>query len=510
MSETSAAVPGGRLVNVTLRYGSGERQFAYLAYPSDQGSVDLVVWVHGGGFVAGSALGGSSARVMDFFLANGFAVASIEYRLCPEVNWTQLLGDIVDGVETVYRYLEERNVKIGLSIYVGSSAGAIAGAVLLYAPPSSALDLSHYFDGFIGFSGGYCASQAAPNPSGKASRCNITVNEMMPFDKSGMHLHRRIPALLVNGIYDYLLDGYAGRDNYNHQAACMAKWLGSNNVEVSVVNLPSGHSTIKWLIAGSPEVIQALQGFLERLGWRGSLASPSGLVAYWSFDEVRGRIVVDERGAANGVIQGRVYRIAGIRREALLFNGSGYVRFSRDTASLLGSLREGSISLWFKYEEPPNEQKVLPIFYLGKASEAGEDNMFIIEIGHARPGNRKLYVTWVIGGRPALCFDTGFNLQPGKWYHLVVVVGGEGNTAYLNGEELVNRHYNFGGPEQKLFLADIPAKESVAIGYGKTASSITPHFLKYYGAIDEIRIYSKPLTSQEVRQLYLASHPRQG
>ncbi len=97
--------------------------------------------------------------------------------------------------------------------------------------------------------------------------------------------------------------------------------------------------------------------------------------------------------------------------------------------------------------------------------------MFIIEIGHARQGNRKLYVTWVINGRPVLCFDSGFNLMPGKWYHLVVVVSKGDNTAYLNGKEIINRHYNFGSSQKSLFLAVIPIKEMVAIGYGKTAVS---------------------------------------
>ncbi|HDI74727.1 MAG TPA: LamG domain-containing protein, partial [Thermoprotei archaeon] len=69
-----------------------------------------------------------------------------------------------------------------------------------------------------------------------------------------------------------------------------------------------------------------------------------------------------------------------------------------------------------------------------------------------------------MNGKPVLCFDSRFNLKLGKWYHLVVTVSDQGNTAYLNGVELTDRHYNFGSPKMRLFLADIPSKELLAIG----------------------------------------------
>jgi len=465
--------------------------------------VNLIVWVHGGGFVGGSALGGISSKVIEFFSKNGFAVASVEYRLCPKVNWNQLLKDIADGIKIAYKYLSEKGIKVNLSIYVGSSAGAIAGAVLIYAPPNNTLDISSYFNGFVGFSGGYCAYYAASDPYEKTSKCHITIDEMMPFGNRTLPPPRKVPALLINGIYDSLLDKYAGKDNYNHHVACMAKWLRENGIDVSVVNLPTGHGTIKWLFAGSPTVLHALQTFLERLGWKGKLRPLSDLVAYWSLDKLKGKPILDNLGIANGIVIGKLYSVKGVSGKAIFFNGSGYVKFGKDVTGLLGEFKEGSISLWFKFEDVLDKERILPIFYLGIASEKERDNMFIIEIGHAKPNNRKLYVTWIINGRPVLCFDSGFNLEPGKWYHLVVVVSKKGNTAYLNGEELTKRHYNFGNSRMSLFLADIPTKDMVAIGYGKTGNKITTRFCKFYGVIDEVRIYSRPLTSQEIKQLYL-------
>ncbi len=168
----------------------------------------------------------------------------------------------------------------------------------------------------------------------------------------------------------------------------------------------------------------------------------------------------------------------------------------------LGGLREGTIVIRFKYDYTLDQQEIEPLFYYGIASESEQDNMFVIEIGHNNPRNTRLYATWVINGRPRLCFDSRVNLKPGKWYEFTVVAGLTGNTGYLNGAEMTARHYNFGGPEMALFLASVPVQEFGAIGYGKTARGKSPHFVYFKGEIDEVLIYDRPLTNVEIRALY--------
>lgn len=58
-----------------------------------------------------------------------------------------------------------------------------------------------------------------------------------------------------------------------------------------------------------------------------------------------------------------------------------------------------------------------------------------------------------------MCYDSNVNLAENKWHHFAVVVGPDGNTGYLNGKEITNRHYNFGNSKDKSFLDDIPKKE---------------------------------------------------
>lgn len=193
----------------------------------------------------------------------------------------------------------------------------------------------------------------------------------------------------------------------------------------------------------------------------------------------------------NGSIVGNIY----VRNGAITSfhtNGSGYLNLS-GTIPLLSNLTEGSISLLFRYEE--TDQNVLPILYFG---DREGKSLFIIEIGHNGENNRRLYITWIPeGNKPTLCFDSGFNLKPGRWYHLVVVVSENGNTAYLNGREMTWRHYNFGNESMRLFFADIPEKELFTLGYGKTADSVTPEFLYFHGDIADLRIYPWPLSAEE-------------
>lgn len=153
----------------------------------------------------------------------------------------------------------------------------------------------------------------------------------------------------------------------------------------------------------------------------------------------------------NGTLIGNVTAYGRV----LHFDGNGYVDLSNAIGEI-SDMKVGAISLVFRYEE--TDQNVLPILYFG---DREGKSLFIIEIGHNGENNRRLYVTWIPeGDKPALCFDSGFNLKPGRWYHLVVVVSEDGNTAYLNGREMTWRHYNFGNESMRLFCVDIPGRSS--------------------------------------------------
>ncbi len=85
-----------------------------------------------------------------------------------------------------------------------------------------------------------------------------------------------------------------------------------------------------------------------------------------------------------------------------------------------------------------------------------------------------------------------------EWHHYVAVVGDNFNTGYFDGVEMTGRRYNFGNSSDSQFFADAIAHEKMWLGKGHWDNT-TQYF---DGTIDELRIYDKALTSDEVLDLY--------
>ncbi|MHA2031345.1 MAG: LamG domain-containing protein [Candidatus Kariarchaeaceae archaeon] len=234
----------------------------------------------------------------------------------------------------------------------------------------------------------------------------------------------------------------------------------------------------------------------------------NGLVAQWGFDEESGSSIVDNSVYdSKGSLQGPE-RILGPIDKALEFDGvDDYVEILEDGSAPthLSSVGEGSFSIWFNLDEIPLERGIAPLFYYGgfnpcpNTADAANQG-FIIEIGHGRFGSHRIYFTTFADGceYPSFCVDTRHRLFEDQWYHFTVVVEENYNTLYLNGKELVDRHYNFGSETSSEFLADAVARETIWLGKGYWNAQ--PQY--FDGSLDEIRIYDRPLSKNEILDLY--------
>jgi hypothetical protein len=86
------------------------------------------------------------------------------------------------------------------------------------------------------------------------------------------------------------------------------------------------------------------------------------------------------------------------------------------------------------------------VFYFGN-NGGPETDSFHVEVGHFNDSQQQqLYFTFMKAGRVVLCYDSsGFELlKTDTWYHFVGVVGADYNTGFLDGREMVGRHYNVG------------------------------------------------------------------
>jgi hypothetical protein len=252
-----------------------------------------------------------------------------------------------------------------------------------------------------------------------------------------------------------------------------------------------------------------------------SVNGQSKLIGYWSFDESSGDTIYDQSGNGyHGTING-AERVPGIKGQAISFKGNENNSIKNSQASgdyaeitgagsgppdILSELEYGSISIWFRVEEIPTEYGIAPLFYYGMSGMCdffdAANKGLILELGHSPifPGSRELFFTiWKNGCTfPSFCYDTGFPVSEGEWHHFVAVVGEDYNTGYFDGEELTQRDYNFGGDYTSQFFADALAHEELWLGRGHWDG--TTQFFK--GEIDELRIYSKPLSKEDVKRLY--------
>lgn len=233
-------------------------------------------------------------------------------------------------------------------------------------------------------------------------------------------------------------------------------------------------------------------------------------VAHWSFNKIKGDTIFDESPYANHGTNYGADIIDGVHGKALSFNGiSDYARIPADgqnPPAVLKTLGMGSISVWFRVDEIPMHYGIAPIFYYGSEGKCdffdAANQGLIIEVGHSpiHYASKRVYFTiWKNGCTyPSFCYDSREGISTEQWHHLVVVVGEDYNTGYLNGVEMTDRRYNFGNSSYSQFFEDAVVHEKLWLGKGHWDRT-DQHF---NGAIDELSIYNYPLSSNEVKTLY--------
>lgn len=241
-----------------------------------------------------------------------------------------------------------------------------------------------------------------------------------------------------------------------------------------------------------------------------NLGAQDGLVGHWSFDELDGQRFSDHSSFnIPGINQGGVL-VEGKKGKALYFNGDSDYGIISNEFSLppdhLKALGSGSISFWFRVDHIPLVHGIAPLFYYGNQTacdffDAANEGL-IIEVGHSPVHwqSEWLYFTmWKNGCTyPSFCFDSRTAISVGEWHHIVVVVGEDYNTGFLDGVEMTNRSYNFGNASYSQFFEDAITHEVLWLGRGHWDR--TEQYLE--GAMDELMIFDRPLGAEEVAAIY--------
>ena len=256
---------------------------------------------------------------------------------------------------------------------------------------------------------------------------------------------------------------------------------GSDVVFQRIIGATSQYGTVMFRVAANPtetRIVTILAGGSVRLGTAPSVPT-AGLVGYWPLSEGSGTVAGDLSGNGN---QGTLVNmegadwVAGKIGQALEFNAGGAMD---EYISVPGSVSldvtgDLTVALWVR----PS---------VNSTSFHSSWNFFIYqrdplkyEIGYYNTNGPRF--------KPYNQSGTNFDFSPdlalsaGTWYHITMVRRGTSLEIYLGGI-LVNSRNDFSGT--------LRSSTEVRIGGNGDSGGV-------WGAIDDVRIYSRALTSGEI------------
>ena len=213
-----------------------------------------------------------------------------------------------------------------------------------------------------------------------------------------------------------------------------------------------------------------------------------GLIAYYSFDNILHDKLYDGSGNGHSGILHNVKIVEGIEGEAAEFNGNAYIDLGD---SLTGHiLDEVTVSAFIKpqYNKPEPGRPEWPnmIFY------DGSDGEFQLVMYYDR-------VEFKVKLNDGNWYAVSYKIPKlNEWYHVAGVYSRFKGALklYVNGD-LVD--------EKK--IPSLPLYDPTKFGeynptIGAFCSDKGDHWSYYIGAIDELRIYDKALSYEEIKELY--------
>jgi acetyl esterase/lipase len=123
-------VPAGIVSQLDVAYGASKDEVFDLYRPQGAGVLPAIVWVHGGGYVAGSKEG--VANYLKIFAGNGYAAIAVEYSRGRGANYPKALEQVNAALGFISAHAADLHVDASAIALGGDSAGAhIASQVAL-------------------------------------------------------------------------------------------------------------------------------------------------------------------------------------------------------------------------------------------------------------------------------------------------------------------------------------------------------------------------------------------
>ena len=218
--------------------------------------------------------------------------------------------------------------------------------------------------------------------------------------------------------------------------------------------------------------------------------STTGLVAYWTFDEGSGDTAHDSTGTNNGTLLNGPVWTTGIVNGALEFDGNNdYV-----DVGYLGEFPTWTISLW----ADSDTQGTYHTFISQDQTSWNDDILFgICPQGSSWSTRDKIAVIFHRADYTEYVVEDNEDVQTGQWYNAIVTYDGSTMILYVNGIQ-----------------KDSVVATDLVISDQRWTIGRNPHdnypsaFRQFDGTIDEVMIFDRALSPQEIEELYLMGLPK--
>src|SRR5271166_2501053 len=134
------------ITNIPYVDGGGPQQQLDLYMPTEQKNMPLVVFVHGGGWEHGDKAGDSLNPNNLQLLWDGYAMASVNYRLAPAAIWPAQIQDCKAAIRWLKAHAHEYGYDANRIAVMGESAGGQLVAMLGTTSGSKIFDVGENLD----------------------------------------------------------------------------------------------------------------------------------------------------------------------------------------------------------------------------------------------------------------------------------------------------------------------------------------------------------------------------
>jgi acetyl esterase len=243
-------IPKGVSVRRGINYAQGNPSALLDVFAPDdaQGHLPVVIWVHGGGFVAGSRA--ELSGYLQVLAKRGFVVVAIDYTLAPEAQFPTPLRETNAALAFVLAHADEYKIDPHRVFLAGDSAGAqiAAQTALIISDPSYARHIGlspgmsrDALHGVVLFCGPYDPSELNWSGSFAGFMRTVIWSYVGTRDPHDSRVAQIAVAPHVTRDYPPTFISAGNADPLASQSYTLAKALRAQGVEVDDLFFPADH-----------------------------------------------------------------------------------------------------------------------------------------------------------------------------------------------------------------------------------------------------------------------------